>query len=132
MESPLKSPEETRCQREAIVLYNSRHVRRELLVVVGCGVGVDMAKTEYSALIRTFNSERTLPNTLECLYNQTVLPTQYIFVDSGSSDGTPSFFPSASIVHKFIGRDFNYSEVLNQGLYMCQRRMFSLSVRTRL
>lgn len=75
-----------------------------------------MTKPKYSVLIRTLNSERTLPNTLECLANQTVLPAQYVFVDSGSTDRTMSLFPKDAVTHKYVGREFNYSEALNQGL----------------
>lgn len=75
-----------------------------------------MTETSYSALIRTFNSERTLPLTLECLANQTVPPKQYVFVDSGSTDGTLKLAPKNSVVHRFAGREFNYSDAINQGL----------------
>lgn len=75
-----------------------------------------MAEAEYSVLIRTFNSARTLPYTLECLANQTKPPSQYIFVDSGSLDATLDLAPGGSIVHKYVGREFNYSEAINQGL----------------
>lgn len=75
-----------------------------------------MAKPEYSVLIRTFNSEATLPDTLGYLANQSARPSQYVFVDSGSCDRTLALFPSGSTVHKYIGKDFNYSDALNQGL----------------
>ena len=70
----------------------------------------------YSALIRTYNCESTLPHTLECLQRQTQPPAQYIFVDSGSTDRTLSLVPPGSIIHTFQGREFNYAEALNQGL----------------
>jgi glycosyltransferase involved in cell wall biosynthesis len=75
-----------------------------------------MEKPRFSVLVRTFNSERTLGSTLECLANQSISPHEYIFVDSGSSDGTLDIVPAGSVVHKFIGREFNYSDALNQGL----------------
>jgi glycosyltransferase involved in cell wall biosynthesis len=75
-----------------------------------------MDKISYSVIIRTFNSEKTLPATLESLSNQTIPPSMYIFVDSGSTDGTLGLFPKDSIYHSFIGKEFNYSESLNQGL----------------
>ena len=70
----------------------------------------------YSALIRTFNSERTLPATLESLNRQTIRPQEIIFVDSGSTDKTLSLFPPGALVHRYVGVEFNYSEALNQGL----------------
>jgi glycosyltransferase involved in cell wall biosynthesis len=75
-----------------------------------------MNNIKYSALIRTFNSEGTLLSTLNSLNSQTIQPSEYIFVDSSSSDGTFNLFPAGSIIHKFIGQDFNYSEALNQGI----------------
>ncbi|ULA68478.1 MAG: Glycotrans2-like domain-containing protein [Nitrospira sp.] len=70
----------------------------------------------YSALIRTFNSEQTLPLTLTSLRLQTNPPSEYIFVDSGSTDNTLQLLPPCSKVHHYIGTEFNYSESLNQGL----------------
>jgi glycosyltransferase involved in cell wall biosynthesis len=75
-----------------------------------------MNKFRYSVLIRTFNSERTLLLTLESLRSQTNPPSEYIFVDSGSTDGTLQLLPESSIIHSFVGEEFNYSESLNQGL----------------
>ena len=75
-----------------------------------------MNKVKYSALIRTFNSERTIPETLSSLRRQTIQPVQYIFVDSGSNDKTLLLIPENSVVHHFVGNEFNYSEALNQGL----------------
>ena len=75
-----------------------------------------MKKPSYAVLIRTFNSQRTLPLTLECLVGQTSPPDQYGFVDSGSTDDTLKILPTDSVVHKFVGREFNYSEAINQGL----------------
>jgi glycosyltransferase involved in cell wall biosynthesis len=70
----------------------------------------------YSVLIRTFNSAKTLPLTLSSLANQTLPPTEYVFVDSGSTDGTLASIPYGSIIHKYVGTEFNYSEALNQGI----------------
>jgi glycosyltransferase involved in cell wall biosynthesis len=75
-----------------------------------------MNNIKYSALIRTFNSGKTLLATLDSLKNQTIQPNEYIFVDSGSTDGTFNLFPQGSIIHKFVGAEFNYSEALNQGI----------------
>ncbi|MGZ3607237.1 MAG: glycosyltransferase family A protein [Syntrophales bacterium] len=75
-----------------------------------------MNNIKYSALIRTFNSEKTLLSTLDSLANQSLQPNEYIFVDSGSVDGTFNLLPQGSIIHKFIGSEFNYSEALNQGI----------------
>ncbi len=70
----------------------------------------------YSALIRTFNVAEVLPATLGLLGRQTRPPTEYVFVDSGSTDGTLDRVPAGSIVHRFVGRTFSYSGSLNQGL----------------
>jgi glycosyltransferase involved in cell wall biosynthesis len=75
-----------------------------------------MNKIIYSAVIRTFNSEKTLPFTLEALRNQTNPPHKYIFVDSGSTDRTLQILPEGAIIHYFAGEEFNYSKSLNQGL----------------
>lgn len=70
----------------------------------------------YSVLIRTFNSAKTLPATLHSLANQTNPPREFIFVDSGSTDRTLELLPEGSIVHHFIGSEFNYAGAINQGL----------------
>ena len=75
-----------------------------------------MSMPEYTALIRTFNSERTLPKTLSFLSDQAVPPARFVFVDSGSTDGTLARLPANSIVHRFVGEEFNYAESLNQGI----------------
>jgi glycosyltransferase involved in cell wall biosynthesis len=70
----------------------------------------------YSSLIRTLNSVNTLPGTLHCLLSQTIPPHEYIFVDSGSNDGTERLLPPLSIFHRYVGAEFNFSEAINQGL----------------
>ena len=70
----------------------------------------------YCALIRTCNSEATISATLASLAAQTCPPAHYIFVDSGSTDGTLGFLPHGSILHRYEGPTFNYSEAINQGL----------------
>lgn len=70
----------------------------------------------YSVLIRTFNSEKTISATINSLNNQTIPPKEYIFVDSGSTDNTLSLVPLNAIIHKYIGDEFNYAEALNQGI----------------
>jgi glycosyltransferase involved in cell wall biosynthesis len=70
----------------------------------------------YSSLIRTFNSERTLPDTLCLLSRQTIPPSEHIFVDSGSTDRTLSILPHSAILHNYMGSVFNFSEALNQGI----------------
>jgi|GEM_PF-1883516 len=79
-------------------------------------VATVMEKIGYSAIIRTFNSERTLPLALKSLRDQTLPPSEYVFVDSGSTDGTLWLLPQGSIIHHYSGMEFNYSEALNQGL----------------
>lgn len=70
----------------------------------------------YSVLIRTYDSETTLPATLDSLTQQTLQPAEYVFVDSGSTDSTLSLLPAGSILHRYAGDTFNFSEALNQGL----------------
>ena len=76
----------------------------------------EVNQSEYSVLIRTFNSAPTLPQTLVSLNRQSKPPRQYIFVDSGSTDQTLACIPPQSLVHRYVGKEFNYSEALNQGL----------------
>jgi glycosyltransferase involved in cell wall biosynthesis len=71
---------------------------------------------KYTALIRTFNSARTLPKTLASLERQTCKPSEYVIVDSGSTDDTLKHALPDSTIHSYIGAEFNYSEALNQGL----------------
>lgn len=75
-----------------------------------------MELTRYSALIRTFNSQRTLPATIASLAGQTVPPAHYVAVDSGSTDDTFGCLPANTTLHRFKGREFNYSAAINQGL----------------
>jgi glycosyltransferase involved in cell wall biosynthesis len=70
----------------------------------------------YTALIRTFNSARTLPDTLSSLEAQSIPPSQYIVVDSGSTDNTVDLIPDNSILHIFDGPTFNYADAINQGI----------------
>jgi glycosyltransferase involved in cell wall biosynthesis len=71
---------------------------------------------DYSVLIRTFNSAKTLPDVLRWLSRQTVLPKEYIFVDSGSTDGTRLLIPKGARIVEYAEAEFNYSHALNQGL----------------
>src|SRR4051812_38681170 len=77
---------------------------------------VEMDPTAYCTLIRTFNSERTISSTLRSLERQTCQPSRYIFVDSGSTDGTRGLLPPDAVFHRYTGGEFNYSEAINQGL----------------
>jgi glycosyltransferase involved in cell wall biosynthesis len=70
----------------------------------------------YSVLLRTFNCEATLPATLASLQRQSLAPAQYVIVDSGSTDRTLQLVPRDSTLHRYEGREFNYSEALNQGV----------------
>lgn len=90
-----------------------------------------MTNSSYSVLIRTFNSQGTLPYTLGCLSNQTSLPDKYVFVDSGSTDNTLGILPENSVVHRFAGREFNYSDAINQGLpFISSKYVFIVSSHT--
>jgi glycosyltransferase involved in cell wall biosynthesis len=83
--------------------------------------------TGYSVLIRTFNSEKTIRQTLDSLGNQSLAPSEYVIVDSGSTDKTLEMLPTSSIVHRYIGKSFNYSDALNQGTRLVGRE-FTLIV----
>ncbi len=75
-----------------------------------------MEPIRYCALIRTFNSQRTLPATIASLAGQSVPPVHYVAVDSGSTDATFDCLPADTTLHRFRGRTFNYSDAINQGL----------------
>lgn len=70
----------------------------------------------YTALIRTFNCRTVLTSTLSALSAQSLPPGEYVFVDSGSTDGTLAVIPPGSVVRPFVGTEFNYSDALNQGI----------------
>jgi glycosyltransferase involved in cell wall biosynthesis len=78
--------------------------------------GDTMSLRAYTALIRTFNSQRTLGSTLEALERQSVAPSTYVFVDSGSTDQTLALVPKDAIIHHYKEERFNYAESLNQGI----------------
>lgn len=75
-----------------------------------------MDPARYSVLIRTFNSHATLPATIASLTAQSWPPGGYVFVDSGSTDGTLDVVPPGSTIHHYIGRAFSYAASLNQGI----------------
>lgn len=76
----------------------------------------DKLRHGYSVIIRTYNSERTLSLTLDCLDAQTIRPSKVIVVDSGSTDRTLSLLPPNCILHRYTGESFNFSIAINQGL----------------
>ncbi|MDR2876761.1 MAG: glycosyltransferase family 2 protein [Chromatiales bacterium] len=71
-----------------------------------------------SALIRTWNSERTLERTFVSLQQQEPAIDEYIVVDSGSTDGTLTIAQQygAKILRYPEGEAFNYSRALNIGM----------------
>lgn len=75
-----------------------------------------MKGIRYTALIRTFNSERTLPATLGSLASQSHPPDAYVFVDSGSTDLTLALLPPGSAIRHYHAKPFNYSDALNEGI----------------
>lgn len=75
-----------------------------------------MSCETYSVLIRTYNCESTLSATLQSLASQSQQPSEYVIVDSGSTDSTLALLPPGCVVHSYVGARFNYSEALNQGV----------------
>lgn len=71
---------------------------------------------EYTALIRTRNSVRTMGSTMASLARQAAPPVALVVVDSGSTDGTLDQIPHGARLHRYVGEKFNYSAALNQGL----------------
>lgn len=71
-----------------------------------------------SAVIRTWNSDRTLERTLASLREQDPPINEYIVVDSGSTDKTLEIARQfgARIIAYPKDRDFNYSRALNIGI----------------
>lgn len=74
------------------------------------------AGATYGALIRTFNSARTLPGTIASLQAQSCSPAAWVFVDSGSTDATATLVPAGATWHRYTATQFNYSAALNEGL----------------
>jgi glycosyltransferase involved in cell wall biosynthesis len=90
-----------------------------------------MIGLRYSALIRTFNSEKALSLTLCSLENLSIRPTQYIVVDSGSTDGTVDRLPENCVLTKFGGSEFNYADAINQGIdYVITEYVMIISAHT--
>lgn len=71
---------------------------------------------KYSVLIRTYNSGKTLPETLNYIKCQSMQPEQYVIVDSGSVDNTREVIPNNSKFIEYRYDKFNYSLSLNQGI----------------
>jgi glycosyltransferase involved in cell wall biosynthesis len=74
-----------------------------------------------SAVIRTFNSERTLQKTLLSLRIQKPALAELVVVDSGSTDRTLEIARhfGCRILHYPKDRPFNYSDSLNLGIAGC-------------
>jgi glycosyltransferase involved in cell wall biosynthesis len=76
------------------------------------------SRGDITALIRTYNSERTLPRCLRSLEAQSHSPEHVVVVDSGSTDDTLSIARShgAETVHYPSDEAFNYSRAINVGM----------------
>jgi glycosyltransferase involved in cell wall biosynthesis len=76
---------------------------------------VSDAPSSATVIVRTFNSERTLPTTLAALARQTVRP-EIVIVDSGSSDRTLALArPAADRIVELAPEEFSYGRALNRG-----------------
>jgi glycosyltransferase involved in cell wall biosynthesis len=75
-----------------------------------------------SALVRTWNSERTLKLALRALRKQRPVLDEIIVVDSGSTDTTLDIARSfdCRIIRYPTGKEFNYSVALNLGIESVQ------------
>ena len=73
---------------------------------------------DYSVIIRTKNSGKTIEACLESLLHQTIKPSEIVVVDSGSTDETMSIIKKYNItlLHYPINVSFNYSRALNLGI----------------
>lgn len=73
---------------------------------------------DFSVIIRTKNSEKTIENCLRSLNNQIVKPKEIIIVDSGSTDLTIQKVKKYNVKVIFYPKDkiFNYSKAINIGI----------------
>lgn len=71
----------------------------------------------YSAVVRTLNSEKTLPQTLASLRSQISPPHEILVVDSGSTDNTITIAQEtgATVLHYETTNSYNHSRALNIG-----------------
>lgn len=76
------------------------------------------SRGDITALIRTYNSDRTLTRCLRSLEAQSHAPEHVVVVDSGSTDDTLSIARShgAETVHYPSNEAFNYSRAINVGM----------------
>ena len=81
-----------------------------------------MAMNKYTVVIRCKNEARWLPDCRKGLGLQSAGPTDVIFVDSGSTDGSKELAASFgwSLVKYPKNEAFNYSKALNIGLEECE------------
>jgi glycosyltransferase involved in cell wall biosynthesis len=87
----------------------------------------------YTVLIRTRNSEQTLPTVLDDLQGQSRPPSSYVFVDDHSEDRTLTMVPEGAVVHPYEGLEFNFAAALNQGLrHVATELVLIISSHTRL
>lgn len=73
--------------------------------------------TSVTALIRTYNSDRTLQDCLQSLEDQTSPPEHVVVVDSGSTDRTLGIAKDygVEVIH-YPHEEFHYSRALNIGM----------------
>jgi glycosyltransferase involved in cell wall biosynthesis len=76
------------------------------------------AEPSVAAVIRTYDSARTLAACLDSLAAQTLPPAQIVVVDSGSTDATLAIAEArgCEVVHYPEGVAFNYSRAINIGM----------------
>lgn len=72
---------------------------------------------KYSIIIRCYNEEKHLGKLLDGVFSQTILPSEVVIVDSGSTDRTVEIANSYNVTVVNIKKDeFSFGRALNLGL----------------
>ena len=76
-----------------------------------------MSQPKLSIITSTFNSEKTLPLTINSILSQSYRPLEYIIVDGASSDGTVDLIKAAEENFSRQNIDFKYLSEKDSGIY---------------